>query len=95
MALPAKPKMTEKSLAAQPRRGGLSQPVSRRTTPRGSEYPCGDLALKGRATNPTLLSPIDWPAPSRAGTWQGTWVLNCRGELRSLGGRTPFGPTED
>jgi len=35
MALPPKPKMTEKSLAAQPRRGGLSQPVSRRTTPRG------------------------------------------------------------
>ncbi len=138
LALTPKPKMNERSLAAQLRRGGLSKLWA---TPRGqqmsvwacealecgsllplsspragsrgfqpkAQIPASKLARANAAAScrtPKLRRHVrlecDVPnaggrshaGPFRAGTWKWGWVLNSRGELRSPGGRTQFGPTE-
>ncbi len=60
MALTPKPKMAEKSLAAQPRRGGLSQPWA---TPRVEGTAVWASSPERACSNRPLLSP-DGPAPS-------------------------------
>jgi hypothetical protein len=59
MALTPKRKMNETSLAALPWGAVYHSPGKRLGC---GEQPCGHPALNGRATNRTLLLPIDWPA---------------------------------